>query len=292
MSADEQARVAATTALTRRARRMGPLPWSALGVAPPAPLPAALAGWLAAALDARWEELGRPDPFVVVDAGAGDGERAAAVMGHRPVCAPALRWLLVDASPGADARQQATLRRWRATGGAPGAIPVLEDPALVLGPVVAGDDPDEPPASPPGIGPLAASLADLPGGLSVAVVLAVGWLGRLPADRFEWCDGRWWEVRLAAGPAGDELAELLVDAGERAPTTAASTTGTRVAHPAAARRWLAAARRVASAGRVVAIDAFSPTLLPPAELGAPPLHTIALPEEVGALSGAEWDMQD
>ena len=43
-------------------------------------------------LDAWWDELGRPDPFVVVEAGAGRGALALAVLAAEPACAgPALR---------------------------------------------------------------------------------------------------------------------------------------------------------------------------------------------------------
>ncbi|MCU4183205.1 hypothetical protein K6U06_02445 [Acidiferrimicrobium sp. IK] len=298
-------RVAAT--LAGHARRMGPLPWSALGPRPPIAEPPEMAGWLAGTLDGLWRELGEPDPWVVVDAGAGDGARAPAVLGQDPACAPALRWLLVEDSPGAEASQRAALQRaalQRVTsrraglapvgheGGRAGPDgPVLEDPALVLGPAVAGDDPDEAPASPPGIGPLVASLRELPGGLSVAAVVAVGWLGRLPADRFEWRAGKWWEIRLAAG-RGDVLDEMLVDAGGRGPDRPASADGERVFVPVSARRWLAAARRVASAGTVLAVDLFSPDRLPLDGLGAAPRHTGALPGRLAPFIAAQWDMRD
>ena len=42
---------------------------------------------LARLLDAEWERLGRPDPFTVVDAGAGPGTLARAVLAARPACA-------------------------------------------------------------------------------------------------------------------------------------------------------------------------------------------------------------
>jgi SAM-dependent MidA family methyltransferase len=38
---------------------------------------------LARALDSWWDGLGRPDPFVVVEAGAGSGALAAAVLAAR-----------------------------------------------------------------------------------------------------------------------------------------------------------------------------------------------------------------
>src|SRR6059058_1406893 len=41
---------------------------------------------LARAIDAWWAELGQPDPFVVVEAGAGPGTLARAVLAERPRC--------------------------------------------------------------------------------------------------------------------------------------------------------------------------------------------------------------
>src|SRR5215468_5551394 len=49
-------------------------------------------------LDRAWLELGRPDPFVVVDAGAGRGRLAADVLRARPESVRALRYVLVERS--------------------------------------------------------------------------------------------------------------------------------------------------------------------------------------------------
>jgi SAM-dependent MidA family methyltransferase len=53
---------------------------------------------LAGALDRWWGELGRPEPFVVVEAGAGPGTLARAVLAARPEVhrAGALRYVAVD----------------------------------------------------------------------------------------------------------------------------------------------------------------------------------------------------
>lgn len=53
---------------------------------------------LARALDTWWNELGRPDPFIVVEAGAGRGALADAVVGASPRCAGALRYVAVERS--------------------------------------------------------------------------------------------------------------------------------------------------------------------------------------------------
>ncbi|HUF99193.1 MAG TPA: SAM-dependent methyltransferase [Ilumatobacter sp.] len=47
-------------------------------------------------LDAEWSRIGRPDPFVVVDAGAGPGTLARAVLSAAPRCADAMRYVAVD----------------------------------------------------------------------------------------------------------------------------------------------------------------------------------------------------
>lgn len=51
---------------------------------------------LARALDTWWDEAGRPDEWVVVDAGAGPGTLARAVVAAEPVCAEALEMVCVE----------------------------------------------------------------------------------------------------------------------------------------------------------------------------------------------------
>jgi SAM-dependent MidA family methyltransferase len=49
-------------------------------------------------LDDVWEVLGRPDPFVVVDAGAGAGTLARSVLAAKPSCGEAMRYVAVELS--------------------------------------------------------------------------------------------------------------------------------------------------------------------------------------------------
>jgi SAM-dependent MidA family methyltransferase len=49
-------------------------------------------------LDAEWERLGRPDPFTVVDAGAGPGTLARSIVVAEPRCRDAMRVVLVERS--------------------------------------------------------------------------------------------------------------------------------------------------------------------------------------------------
>lgn len=55
---------------------------------------------LARALDAWWVELGEPDPFVLVEAGAGPGTLARAMRSAAPRCLPVLHHVLVEVGEG------------------------------------------------------------------------------------------------------------------------------------------------------------------------------------------------
>ena len=57
----------------------------------------------ALALDRWWDGLGRPDPFVVAEGGAGRGRWCGAVRRAGPECAAALRWVAVEVDPAAAA---------------------------------------------------------------------------------------------------------------------------------------------------------------------------------------------
>jgi SAM-dependent MidA family methyltransferase len=202
---------------------------------------------VAQALDRCWEELGRPDPFVVVEAAAGVGTLARDVLAAAPACSPALRYVLVERSAALRAAQAERLS--------------LELPAFVLGPAAPDSDPDDDDArAVPGTGPLVTSLAELPAGPITGVVLANELLDNLAIDLLEWHDGRWHEVRVAAaGVAGDELVELLVPA---PPDVAAEATrlagepaeGARIPLQREAVAWLRQALATVEAGRVILID--------------------------------------
>lgn len=236
------------------ARRLGPLPWSDLGGRPAPPLPPCAPAALAAAVGGWWAATGRPDPLPVVVAGAAAAPLVERVLAGRAAARPgwvaATRWLVV--APGGTHLEL-------------GDVPV-EEPAVVLGPAVTADDPDEPPAPAPGTGPAAALVADLPAGLAVAVVVAAGLLDGLPADRYVRRSHGWAEARLAA--AGTGLVEVLVDAGAGPPGLPPPGPGApeRWEDPIGARRWLRAARSVAASGVVLAAGAAPP----PAGLDAGP----------------------
>ncbi len=49
-------------------------------------------------LDAEWERLGRPDPFHVIEGGAGPGTLARAILAADPRCREAMRYVAVEVS--------------------------------------------------------------------------------------------------------------------------------------------------------------------------------------------------
>jgi SAM-dependent MidA family methyltransferase len=194
---------------------------------------------LARALDTWWEDLGRPDPYVVVDAGAGSGALATAVLAARPACSPALRYVLVERSPRWRERQSRRLP--------------LEPADLVLGPT-AVTDADLGPQPVPGLGPLVTALDDLPAGPFEGVVFANELLDNLPFRLLERGAGGWREVRVLP-----DLTELLVEAADDVATEAAAfapdaTPGARIPLQHQARRWLRAALAALTGGRVVVVD--------------------------------------
>jgi NADH dehydrogenase [ubiquinone] 1 alpha subcomplex assembly factor 7 len=201
------------------------------------------------ALDGWWRTMGSPDPFVVVDAGAGPGTLCRTVLASGPDCAPALRYVLVERSAAQRRLHAQTLR--------------LEDPALAFAPV----DPDTEAPVPEAVrGPICVSLAELPRVKGPTVVLANELLDNLPFGLAErGAAGDWLEVRVDLGdtrgpapparfvqllvPLDEERSELL---DRLAPNPVA---GARVPLQDAARAWLRDALSVAGAGgRVLAID--------------------------------------
>src|SRR5262245_27409913 len=134
------------------------------------------------ALDGWWRDMGTPDPFVVVDAGAGPGSLCRAVLDSAPDCAPALRYVLVERSAALRRLHARTLR--------------LEDPALAFAPV----DPDTEAPVPEAVrGPICVSLAELPRVSGPAVVVANELLDNLPFGLAERAADEWWEVRVDIG---------------------------------------------------------------------------------------------
>ena len=213
---------------------------------------------VARALDACWGAMGAPDPFVVVEAGAGPGTLCRTVLAATPACAPALRYVLVERSAAQRRLHADTLR--------------LEDPALAFAPV----DPDtESPVAGGPAGPICVSLAEMPRIAGPAVVLANELLDNLPFDLAQRGGSAWHEVRVDLATAADGMGRLVERLVPLAPERAAvldrlapdAADGARVPLQDAARAWLRDALAVAGPrGRVVVVDYAATT----AELAARP----------------------
>ena len=192
-------------------------------------------------LDARWEDLGFPDPFVVVDAGAGRGALALSVLAASPRCAHALRYVLVESSPVLRQAQTEHL--------------ALVHPFEVLGPDA---DPDAGvPAPDAGAGPLVCSLEDLPVQRVDGVVLANELLDNLRFRLLERGESGWSEIRV--GLDSGRLVELSVPADEavadRADALAPdAAVGARIPLQESAGQWLREALAALRVGSVVVVD--------------------------------------
>jgi SAM-dependent MidA family methyltransferase len=227
---------------------------------------------LARALDHWWDELGRPDPFVVVEAGAGAGTLARTVVAAAGACAAALRYVLVERSEPLRARQAERL--------------ALDPPAVALGPPPPDEDDDigghppgpaatsglsirnpdaepgswagaaQPPTRTPE-GPILTSLAELPAQPVRGVVLANELLDNLPFHLLERAGEGWLEVRVGTGAGGlievpvPARPDLATEAERLAPDAPA---GARIPLQLEARAWLRDALAVLERGRVVVAD--------------------------------------
>jgi SAM-dependent MidA family methyltransferase len=200
---------------------------------------------LAGVIDRWWAEGGRPDPWFVVEAGAGAGSLAAAILATRPDCSPALRYVLVERSAVLRSRQADRLP--------------LEPPSAVSGPMTFSDPDQEDRVPVGGSGPVVTSLADLPAQRLTGVVLANELLDNLPVDLLERRGGAWLEIRVGVGEGQSGLTEVLVPA---PPDKAASADrlapsapeGGRIPLQRGACSWLTRALSLLETGRLIVID--------------------------------------
>ena len=191
---------------------------------------------VARALDEWWDGLGRPDPYLVVEAGAGVGTLAVSVLAAGPRCAPAMRYVLVERSPVLRERHGEHLS--------------LHEPATALG-VPGGLD-----------GPVVASLAELPATEITGVVLANELLDNLPFDLLTRTGDGWAEVRVGVDDPDSPrprlerhvvpASEAAAGAGDRwAPSAPA---GAVIPWQRAAAEWVGDALDIVGAGRLVVLD--------------------------------------
>jgi NADH dehydrogenase [ubiquinone] 1 alpha subcomplex assembly factor 7 len=191
---------------------------------------------VARALDRLWHALDDPDPFLVIEAGAGNGRLAREVLRAEPQCLRALRYVLVERSAQLRAEQRTRLP--------------LEPVDEALGPFVRRPDDDQP--EPARLaGPVVTALAEMPAlSASGAVVLANELLDNLPFGIAEFDGDRWLEVRVGNGTPG--FVEVLVpaDADMGAPVVP----GTRVPIPRGIDGWFRECEGVLRDGFLLAID--------------------------------------
>ncbi|HEX5095195.1 MAG TPA: SAM-dependent methyltransferase [Acidimicrobiia bacterium] len=189
---------------------------------------------VAESLTRGWREMGEPDPFVVVEAGAGNGRLAADVLRVQPDFASALRYVLVERSPRLRDEQRARLP--------------LEPRDEALGPFVERDDRAEPL---PRRGPIVASIPDLPAITFEGIVFANELLDNLPFGIAAFDGTRWNEVRVTVD--GDCFVEVLVPLVDdhALPDVGA---GARVPIPHALTAWFADLATVLRRGYVLLVD--------------------------------------
>ncbi len=199
---------------------------------------------VARALDRSWRALGEPDPFVVIEAGAGNGRLARDVRRAHPACERALHYVLVERSAALRDEQRRRLE--------------LDPADEALGPFTRAAR-DDAPAAVAGSGPVFVALEDLPALELRGVVLANELLDNLPFGVAERHDGGWSEVRVARELHG--FAEVLVPAEpgdaralDAAVAGIAVPVGARLPIPRGLDEWIAECGRMLRDGTLVVID--------------------------------------
>jgi SAM-dependent MidA family methyltransferase len=194
-------------------------------------------------VDRVWDALGRPDPFVVIEAGAGRGRLAADVLTAAPQCAPALRYVLVERSDTLRAAQRELL--------------TVEPNDSAFGPGEL-EDGETLPVPVAGTGPIVTALDDLPAAHVEGLVLANELFDNLPFRMVERTAAGWSEVRVDHDGTG--FVEMLLAASPPLAAEAdlvasgAVPVGARLPVPTAAREWLDRVAALLRRGRVLLID--------------------------------------
>lgn len=190
---------------------------------------------LARMLDEVWERLGRPDPFVVIEAGAGPGTLARSIRVAEPVCGPCLTYVLVERSAAQRRLHAEHLPGWQGELSAEALASVVSSPAP-LG------------------GPRFASAAELPP-VVTGVILANELLDNLAFDIVRRTDGGAEQMVVVAGEDGPELAVAPADAPvARRLDELGVPSDAWVPWQPAAREWVSDALGRLDRGRLVVVD--------------------------------------
>lgn len=246
---DPLRRVHGPGAVARPTRASSPRRWSGQrwGGLPDHPEVGPLFGTVVEYLDRRWEALGCPDPFVVVEAAAGRGAGDVGAGSVAKRCRAALRYVLVERSEDLRRRQSEHL--------------ALGHAFEVLGPA---RDPEDPWAAVPGrgAGPLLCSLEDLPVEPSTA-----SWptsCSTTSPSASPWSARSAGGTRLRVTRVGAELMGSRCRSTSRAPSdldllVPDALPGARVPLQSGASDWLRRALSICRTGSVIAIDYTSDT---------------------------------
>jgi SAM-dependent MidA family methyltransferase len=186
---------------------------------------------------------------VVIEAGAGSGMLARAVLRAAPACLPALTYVLVEQSAALRARHGDHLPMTAASHALPPVSGTEDDSAP------GGGTTDD-----VATGPRLVSLPDLPIGPFTGIVLANELLDNLPVKLLTHdAAAGWREIRVGLTADEDDVAEYVVPADAALVAVAERlvpepTDGARVPLQLAAGEWVRRASGVLDRGRVVLID--------------------------------------
>jgi len=193
---------------------------------------ALLARWL----DDLWIELGRPDPFVVVEVGAGPGTLARTLRVAHPSCAGAMTYVLVERSAPQRRLHADHLPGWvgERSGG--------DLDAMLAGPLS-------------GSGPVFASAEALPTAL-VGAVIANELIDNLAFDIVRRIDGEAEQIAVVAIEDDLDLAVVPIDDPTviRVLSDAGVPEGAWTPWPSAGRAWVADALARIERGRLLLVD--------------------------------------
>ncbi len=193
------------------------------------------------AINNYWHLMKEPDPFLVIEAGAGNGRLCRDVLRSVPDCAQALRYVLVERSAVLREEQHARIE--------------IEPVEYALGPSEPVGD-GEPVERIAGTGPIVTALDALPATVFDGVVIANELLDNLAFDVVERTGRGWDEIRVGVDdegkflevpiPVSDELGEWML--GIDAPV------GARLPVQRAIEAWLEAVAGPMRRGAIVLID--------------------------------------
>ncbi|MEZ5239906.1 MAG: SAM-dependent methyltransferase [Microthrixaceae bacterium] len=196
---------------------------------------------VASHLDELWDRLDRPDPFTVVEGGAGRGALAISARAASPRCSESLHWVMVERSAALRSEQARHLDPVPVPGGARRIRPV------------------------DGPGPHFYSAAELPEGPFVGAVVANELLDNIPCRLMEHTSGGWRELQVERGDDGPAtLAEHAAPVEDRTAArldelVADPADGARVPWQELAATWVAGALGTLERGELIVFDYVSDT---------------------------------